>query len=56
MKKTKKNLLALAGVVSAVVGAVLVFPSFSKDIYWLAALSIILIIFGLVMLAFAFGD
>ncbi|HIH31906.1 TPA: hypothetical protein HA235_04310 [Candidatus Woesearchaeota archaeon] len=56
MKKTKKNLLALAGVVSAVVGAVLVYPSFSKEIYWLATASILLLVLGLVLLAFAFGD
>jgi uncharacterized membrane protein HdeD (DUF308 family) len=56
MKKTKKNLLALAGVVSAVTGAALMFPSFAKEIYWLASLSVVLIIVGVILLAFAFGD
>ena len=56
MKRTKKNLLMISGIIGVVIGAALLFPSFSERIYWLASLSVVLMIVGLILLAIAFGD
>ena len=56
MKKIAKNILAIAGVVSSVLGVVFAIPSALQANYGVATASAILIIAGLVMLAIAFGD
>ena len=56
MKKIHKNILAVAGVVSAVFGVVFAIPSTLQANYGVAALSAGLIVVGLVLLAIAFGD
>ena len=54
MKKTAKDILAIAGVVSIVFGAIFAIPSALQANYGIATASAILIIAGLVMLAIAF--
>ncbi|MBS3099024.1 hypothetical protein J4462_02325 [Candidatus Pacearchaeota archaeon] len=56
MKKNTKNIFALIGVIGTVLGIVSAIPFFLNKIYNLAIISVILIIIGLVLLAFAFGD
>ena len=56
MKKTQRNILAIAGVVGTVFGIVFAIPSTLQANYVVATLSAILIIAGLVILAIAFGD
>lgn len=56
MKQTKKNILAVAGVISSVVGIVFAIPSVLQERYVIAVISTIFIIGGLVLLAIAFGD
>ncbi|MEA3515270.1 MAG: hypothetical protein U9R34_07355 [Nanoarchaeota archaeon] len=56
MKKQAKNILAIAGVISTILGIVGAIPSFLKEMYGIAIVSTILIIGGLVLLAIAFGD
>ena len=56
MSKTKKNILAIAGVTSTVMGIIGAIPSFLQERYGLAVGSAIFIIGGLVLLAIAFGD
>lgn len=56
MKQTQKNILAVAGVISTVIGIIGYIPSFLQAKYGFATGSAILIITGLVMLAIAFGD
>ena len=56
MKKTQKNILAVAGVISTVVGLAFVIPSVFQEKYWLAFGAVLFIVGGLVMLALAFGD
>jgi len=56
MKKSQKNIVALAGVIGTVLGMVGAIPSFMKGSYIAATLSAMLIVLGLVLLAIAFGD
>lgn len=56
MKLVKKNILGVAGVISAVLGIVLAIPSILKEQYITASISGILIVGGLVLLAIALGD
>lgn len=56
MKKTKRNILALAGVCGIVFGIALMITSATQTKYTLTALSAILVVGGLVLLAIAFGD
>lgn len=56
MKKIHKYILAVAGVISTVLGIVAAVPSFLQANYIIATGSFILIVAGLVMLAIAFGD
>jgi len=56
MKKTTKNILGVAGVISSVLGIVTAIPSFLRETYSIAILSTFLIVIGLVLLAIAFGD
>ncbi len=56
MKKTVKNILAVAGVISAVLGITSAIPSFLQANYAIATFASLLIVAGLVMLAIAFGD
>jgi len=56
MKQTKKNLLGLAGLISTMLGIVGAVPSVLQDKYVFATGSALLMVFGLVLLAIAFGD
>ena len=56
MKKIHKNILAIAGVVSAVFGVIFAIPSTLQANYLVATISALLIVAGLVLLAIAFGD
>ncbi|MBI3033110.1 hypothetical protein HYY69_06555 [Candidatus Woesearchaeota archaeon] len=56
MKKTTKNILAVAGVISTVLGIVGVIPAFIEAKYGAATGATFLIVLGLVLLAIAFGD
>ncbi len=56
MKQTKKNLILLAGIVSTVLGVVWSIPSFLKGLYGVAIGASLLLVFGLVLIAIAFGD
>ena len=54
--QTKKNLLAILGVVFSVWGVLGVIPFLFQDKYLLAGGAAAFIAIGLVLLAFAFGD
>ena len=56
MKRRTKNILAVAGIVRAVMGLIGAVPSFLQSNYGVATGSAILVVAGLVMLAIAFGD
>ncbi|MBS3159769.1 hypothetical protein J4436_03195 [Candidatus Woesearchaeota archaeon] len=65
MKKTKRNILAIAGVSGMVLGIALIIPSFMQEKYTVAIFSekytvaifsAILMVTGLVLLGIAFGD
>ena len=56
MKKTQKNILAVAGVIGTVLGIVGMVPSFLQEKYTIAIISTVLIVMGLILLAIAFGD
>ena len=56
MKKTKRNILAIAGVSGMVLGIELIIPSFMQEKYTVAIFSAILMVTGLVLLGIAFGD
>ncbi len=56
MKKKTKNVLAVAGVISTVMGIIGAVPSFLQAKYGIATGSAILIVTGLILLAIAFGD
>jgi len=56
MKKQTKNILAIAGVISTILGIVGAVPSFLQEKYGLATGAAILIVGGLILLAIAFGD
>ena len=56
MKKQAKNLLAVAGIISMVMGVTGSIPFFLQEKYSLAIVSTLFIIGGLVLLAIAFGD
>ncbi|MBI3035700.1 hypothetical protein HYY71_05250 [Candidatus Woesearchaeota archaeon] len=56
MKKTTKNILAVAGVIGTILGIILLIPSFLQTNYIVSTISVVLIVAGLVMLAIAFGD
>ena len=56
MKKTQKNILAIAGVISTVIGVMGAIPFFLQERFGLATGSGILVVGGLILLALAFGD
>ena len=56
LKKRRKNIVAVGGIISTVLGVVGAVPSFLQANYGVATGSAILIVAGLVMLALAFGD
>lgn len=56
MNKTRRNLLAMAGVISTVLGITWAIPSILQEKYTLAVISVILIIGGLILLAISFGE
>jgi len=56
MRKTKKNLLSVLGVMSLIFGIAVLFPSYSNSNYLGLGASFILILIGLVALSFVFGD
>ncbi len=56
MKKQRKNILAVAGVISTIRDIVSAVPSFLQAKYGTAIASVILMVGGLILLAIAFGD
>ena len=56
MNKIQKNILVIVGIISTIVGITTAIPSIFKEQFSLAIISVILIIFGLVMLAISFGE
>ncbi len=56
MNKTKRNILAIAGVFSAVFGVVGVVTSFLQENFLIVVGSALLMVAGLVLLAMAFGE
>ena len=56
MKKTQKNILAVAGVIGTVIGVMSAVPFFLQEKFGLAIGAVILVVAGLVLLAIAFGD
>lgn len=55
-KSRRRYLFVVAGIVSMIAGLMLSVPSFLERVYWLASVSFGLIVLGLILLAFAFGD
>ena len=53
---SKKNILAVAGVISTVLGILGAVPSFLQEMYGAATGAVFLIVLGLILLAIAFGD
>ncbi len=56
MKKVTRNILAVAGVISTIIGIIVAIPSFLQNRNLTAIAATILIVGGLVLLAIAFGD
>ncbi len=56
MNATKRNLLAVAGVISTVLGITGAIPSFLQEKYAFAVVSTIFMVGGIILLAIAFGD
>jgi hypothetical protein len=56
MRQTKKNLLAVAGIMCTIIGVITIYPSILKETYWLVSICVALIIGGIILLAIAFGD
>ena len=56
MKQVTKNILAFAGIISAVVGIIGSVPSALQGKYGLAIASTFLLVGGLILLAIAFQD
>ena len=56
MNKQKKNILAVAGIISTVLGILGAIPSFLQGMYGTATGSTLLVVLGLILLAIAFGD
>ena len=56
MKKQTRNILAIAGVISTIMGIIGAIPSFLQEKYGVATAAAILIVGGLVLLAIAFND
>jgi len=56
MKKTTKNILAVAGIISTIGGITGAIPSFLQGNYSLAIGSSIFMIGGIILIAIAFGD
>ncbi|HIH26052.1 hypothetical protein J4476_04035 [Candidatus Woesearchaeota archaeon] len=56
MKIRQKKMLLTSGIVSIVLGAAFLIPSFISEIWFLAVISAILLILGPILMAVAFGD
>ncbi|HIH25167.1 hypothetical protein J4476_06255 [Candidatus Woesearchaeota archaeon] len=56
MKRSAKNILLAAGVTSSVLGITFAVPSFIKEIYGVAIVSTILIIGGMIIIAYSIGE
>ena len=56
MVKKTKNILAVAGVISSVLGILVAIPTLLQANYVAATIAGILVVGGLVILAIAFGD
>lgn len=56
MNNKGKNILALAGVISTVLGIVIAIPAFLQSRDFLGVLGTLFIITGLVLVAIAWGD
>ncbi len=55
-KITKKNLFAVGGIISIVVGLLISIPALIKGQSILATISAFLVIAGIILLAIAFGE
>ena len=55
-RQTKKNLLAVAGVIATVLGIIGSIPSLLREQYIFATISVIFVIGGIILLAIALGD
>ena len=56
MKKETKNIVAVLGVISTVVGVIGAVPSFLGENYALGLGFSVVVVIGLVLLAISFGD
>lgn len=56
MNKRTKNILAVAGVIGTVFGVMMAIPALAKGDYVIAALTTLVLVTGLVLLALAFSD
>jgi len=56
MNLTKKNLLAVAGIIASVFGIVGMIPFYLTERYLVGIGATLLLVFGIVLLAIAFGD
>ncbi|HLC86467.1 MAG TPA: hypothetical protein VJG30_04235 [Candidatus Nanoarchaeia archaeon] len=56
MKRSAKNILLAAGVLSSILGITFAIPSFIKEIYSVAIISTIFIIGGMIIIAFSLGE
>ncbi|MEK6955831.1 MAG: hypothetical protein AABW52_04180 [Nanoarchaeota archaeon] len=56
MKRSAKNILLAAGIMSSILGITFAGPSFIKEIYWVAVFSTIFIIGGMIIIAYSIGD
>ena len=56
MKKRKRNLLIIAGVISTIMGMLSAIPFALQEKYWAAGVAGVFIIVGLIILAIAFGE
>ncbi len=56
MKRAQKNLLIVAGIILTVLGIIGSIPSFLKEQYAIATISVIFVIGGIILIAVGFGD
>jgi len=56
MKQTKRIVIGMAGVISSVLGMLLLVPAMLKNQYFLASISGIMVVGGLILIAIALGD
>jgi uncharacterized membrane protein HdeD (DUF308 family) len=52
----QRNLMIISGVISIVLGIIIFPPSFIKEMYLASAISLIVLVLGLILVAIAFGE